>query len=97
MQTLPDWDERVASAHTLPREIRVIERHVFDVRKFTGFPLKTLFQIAGDDPEFWHDILKVLNQALLDFSAEILPGQGHFAMITEPDLFVDALRRYFKD
>jgi pimeloyl-ACP methyl ester carboxylesterase len=97
MQTLPDWDERVASAHTLPREIGEIEQHVFDVEKFTRFPHKTLFLIAGDDPEFWDGILHVLNQALVDFSTEILPGQGHFAMMTAPDLFVNALMVFFKE
>jgi pimeloyl-ACP methyl ester carboxylesterase len=95
MQTLPDWDERIVSAHTLPREVREIERHVFDAGKFTGFPVKTMFLIGGDDPEFWAGILPVINQALLEFSTEILPGQGHFAMMTDPDLFVDALKRFF--
>jgi pimeloyl-ACP methyl ester carboxylesterase len=97
MQALPDWEERVASANTLPREIREIEKHMFDVGKFTNFPHKTVFQIAGDDPEFWDNTLPALDQALLDFSTEILPGQGHFAMITAPDLFANTLTRFFKD
>jgi pimeloyl-ACP methyl ester carboxylesterase len=97
MQTLPEWEERVAIAHTVPREISVVERRVLDVGKFTDFSVKTLLLIGGDDSEFWNELLEVLNQTLLDFSTDILPGQGHFAMITAPDLFVDALTRFFKD
>lgn len=97
MQTLPDWDERVVSADTLPREIRVMERHVFDVGKFTNFPVKTIFLFGENDQDFWNEILEMLNQTLLNFSTEIFPGQGHFAMITEPDTFVDALTRVCKD
>jgi pimeloyl-ACP methyl ester carboxylesterase len=97
MQTLPDWDERVASADTLLREIRVMERHVFDAGKFTKLQIRTTFLIGGDDQAFWQEILQVLNQALPVFSTDVLPGQGHFAMITAPDLFADALKRFFKD
>jgi len=97
MQTLPDWEERVASAHLLTREICVMEQHVFDVAKFKDFPIKTLFLFGENDQEFWHEILKMLNNTLLDFSTDILPGQGHFAMITAPDLFLDAVKQFFKD
>lgn len=97
MQTLPDWDERVASADTLTREIKVMERHIFDVGKFTNFQIKTMFLFGENDQDFWHEILTMLYQTFLDFSTDILPGQGHFAMVTAPDLFVEALTRFFKD
>lgn len=97
MQTLPDWNERVVSADTLPREIRVMEKHVFDVKKFTNFSVKSIFLFGENDQDFWTEILEMLNQTLLDFSTVIFPGQGHFATITAPDLFVDSLARVCKD
>ena len=95
-QSLPDWEERVAIADTLPREIQVEERHLFDSEKFVNFNIPTLFLVGGVDEESWKGILPILDQALPDFSTEILPGQGHNAMVTAPDLFVDAVTRFFK-
>ena len=97
MRTLPDWDERVESAHLLEREIHVMERHVFDEAKFLNFPIQTLFLLGEIDKDFWQDVLKMYDKALLEFSNTILPGQGHMAMLTAPDLFLDAVTRFFQD
>ena len=97
MKSLPDWAERAACAHTLPREIHVMERHVFDGEKFKNFLIKTMFMYGENDQDDWGEVIKTLNQTLLDFSTDILPGQGHLAMMAAPDLFVEAVTRIFKD
>lgn len=97
MQTLPEWEARVAIAHTVLREISGVERRILDVGKFTDVPFKTLFLIGEDGSEFWDEVLQVLNHTLPGFSTDVLPGQGHLAMNTAPDLFVDAVTRFFKD
>lgn len=97
MRALSGWTEQVASAHLLTREIRVMEQHVFDIEKFSNFTIQTLFLFGENDQDDWREVIKSLNDALIDFSTEILPGQGHMAMLTAPELFVDAVTRFFMD
>lgn len=97
MQTLPDWDERVESAHLLRREIHVMENYFFDEAKYSNFPIETLFLIGEIDKDFWNDVLKKLDDTLLDFSSEMVPGQGHMAMMSAPDLFIDSVYRFFSE
>jgi pimeloyl-ACP methyl ester carboxylesterase len=97
MQASPDWEERVAIADTVSREIREIEHHIFDVKKFSFLQTPTRFLVGEKHLPFFIDLIQVFIETLPDCSSDILPGQKHFAMDTAPDLFVDALTRFFKD
>ena len=97
MQAQPEWEERVAIADTVPREIREIERYSFDIEKFSVLQAPTRFLVGEKHLPFFNDLIQVLIETLPDCSSEMIPGQKHFAMDTAPDLFVDALTRFFID
>lgn len=97
MQASPEWDERVAIANTIPREIREVDRYSFDPVKFTGLQTPIRFLVGEKHIPIFNDLIKVLKKTLPNFSTDMLPGQKHFAMDAAPDLFVDALTQYFMD
>lgn len=95
MQAQPEWEERVAIVDTVPRELRELERHTFDVEKFSALQTPTRFLVGEKHLPLFNDLIQVLNETLPDCSSDMLPGQRHFAMDTAPDLFVNALTRFF--
>ena len=97
MQASPEWEERVAIADTIPREIREIDRYTFEPKKFSVLQSPTRFLVGEEHLPFFNDLIQVLIETLPDCSSDMIPGQKHFAMDTAPDLFVDALTRFFID
>jgi pimeloyl-ACP methyl ester carboxylesterase len=86
-KTLPAWSERVAAAHTLPRELRVHEQYVFVPGRFEGVPIPTLLLLGGDSPAFFKAAVEAIDAVLPDSQIVPLPGQQHIAIDTAPELF----------
>ena len=85
------WNVRLASAPTLPRELRAEEGYVFVPERFKTMRTPTLLLVGGVSPPSILTDAQAVAAALPDATTTILPGQGHFAMDTAPDLFVDAV------
>ncbi len=88
MRSSPAWPERLALAHTLPREIRAEERYRFDAQRFRDLPIPTLLLIGGDSPRSLKEVTETVATALPDMRIAVMPGQQHIAMYTAPDLFL---------
>jgi pimeloyl-ACP methyl ester carboxylesterase len=84
----PAWPERVALAHTVPRELRVDEQYRFDPSRFKDLHSPTLLLAGADSPEIFKDGTAALNAALPNSRVVVMPGQEHIAMYTAPDLFL---------
>ena len=84
----PAWPARLAAAHTLPREMRAQKRYRFTPERFKDLKIPTLLLLGGDSPVFFRSAADLLNATLPDCRITVLPGQGHIAMDTSPDLFV---------
>jgi pimeloyl-ACP methyl ester carboxylesterase len=88
MKSTPAWPERLAAAHTLPREMRVEERYTLDARRFKDLHTPTLLLSGGESPNFIKAGINVVHEALPDSRIVVMPGQQHIAMYTAPDLFL---------
>jgi len=89
MQAGPNWQRRVAAAHTIHRELQSIDRYVFDPLRFRAVLTPTLLLLGSESHPRRHTIAKTLNQTLPNSRIAILQGQQHGAIRTAPDLFVD--------
>jgi pimeloyl-ACP methyl ester carboxylesterase len=83
----PAWPDRLATAQTLPRELRAHERYSFDARRFQQLAVPTLLLVGGDSPAFFRMGTELLHGTLPQSRVVVLPGQRHIAINTAPDLF----------
>lgn len=85
------WPLRLASSHTLPRELRADESYAFDRQRFKDLRIPTLLLEGGNSRAFEKKGNKTLVAALPDSRIAVLPGQKHIAMYTAPDLFLQEI------
>jgi pimeloyl-ACP methyl ester carboxylesterase len=88
------WPGRVASAHTLAREVRVEEDYRFDLDRLRDVRCPVLFLLGGDSPPYQQQATHRLHTALPGSRIQGMPGQQHFAMDTIPEAFVDVVRQF---
>jgi pimeloyl-ACP methyl ester carboxylesterase len=91
MKTLPEWSAQVASAHTLAREGRVVAVARRDLPRYADLAVPTLLMRGGVSPSLCTEVDEALQGVLPRTRGTVLPGQGHFAMNTAPELFVRVL------
>lgn len=82
------WPERVASAHTVPRELRAEWQYSWDAERFSHLQTPTLMLLGGDSPQPLQESTETIDRALPSSRIAIMPGQQHLAMYTAPDLFL---------
>ncbi|HEX4999830.1 MAG TPA: alpha/beta hydrolase [Terriglobia bacterium] len=83
----PGWPDRLAAAHTLPREMRALENYRFDAERFSELRVPTLLLLGGESPDFFKAGIDLLSRTLPNSHVVILPGQRHAAITTAPGLF----------
>ncbi|MSQ53225.1 MAG: alpha/beta hydrolase [Betaproteobacteria bacterium] len=90
------WDARLAMAHTMPRELLALRNYQFDAQRFAkiGVPLRLLLgeKSVGHGP----DTARSLAMAVRGAEFIALEGQGHFAMLTAPELLAAKLIEFFQ-
>lgn len=96
MRRSASWNARVAVAHTIPREVSTAYSYQFDPEGFAETQVPTLFLIGGRSPVFMQEATRMANAALPGSRVVSLPGHGHAAMATAPDLFLDEVVRFFE-
>jgi pimeloyl-ACP methyl ester carboxylesterase len=82
------WRVRVQAAHTLPREVRMAETYHFDPSRLAKVRTPTLLLLGSESPRLMHDSTMAAHAALQNSRVELLPGQGHAAMTTAPEMFL---------
>ena len=87
LQNEPVWQARLAAAHTLVREM-ADEDYQFDSARFHKLDVPTLLLVGEKSPPFLQKPTEKLAAALPNSQVVVLPGQGHAAMSTAPDMFV---------
>ncbi len=88
LRAAPDWSDRLAAAHTLPRELRALAAYQFNAERFYSLRVPTLLLLGEQSPFFFKAAIDVLAAALPNNRVASLPGQQHIAMDTAPELFV---------
>jgi pimeloyl-ACP methyl ester carboxylesterase len=84
----PSWEARVASAHTIPRELRLADFYEPDFTSIATVRVPTLLLAGGDSPPFLVEPTRRLHESIPGSRVVEMPGQQHVAMNTAPDLFV---------
>jgi len=94
MRAESDWPRRVAAAHTLPREARGAEGYALDPASLRGLRTRVLLLLGDESPPFFKAAIETLDGALPDSRVVVMPGQGHVAMHTAPELFAGLVVRF---
>lgn len=97
LKSSPAWSVRIASAHTVPRELRALEQYEFDPDRFKDMQTPTLLLLGGDSPQFVKDATETVDSVLSNSQVVIIPGQQHIAMYTAPELFVNELNQFLSE
>lgn len=94
MQRGPLWPGLVALAHTTPYDARVQADFLFDPARLRAVRVPTLLVLGGAGPAAMRASTETLAAALPHARVAVLPGQGHTAMFTAPELFAREVLRF---
>jgi pimeloyl-ACP methyl ester carboxylesterase len=99
IRSLPQYPALVAMAPTIPREAQAEDGYCsdFDPARLSGLRVPTLILVGGDSPEFEKAAAEALEAALPDGRVVVLPGQGHVAHRTAPELVEREVLRFLED
>lgn len=93
----PNWSNRLAFAHTLPRELQAVHHYKFDPERVAGLQLPALLLLGNESPSFFRATIEALHAALPVSEKVVLQGQHHNALEAAPELFADVVRRFLSD
>ena len=88
------WQRRIATAHTLARELEAAHNFIPDLDKLGECTTPCLFILGGESPQPFALSANKLNECMPVSSLKILEGEGHRAMDTVPDLLFEIIRDY---
>lgn len=92
----PSWQGRLAAAHTVVRELADGD-YVFEPERFQRLKLPTLLLVGGESPTMLKAPTEQLAAVLPDCRVVVMPGQGHAAMNTAPELFLREVGGFLKE
>ena len=85
----PAWPNRLAAAHTVPRELRPAPREVLALDELGSIEVPTLVLVASDSPEAFGVCARNVVDAMPDARATVLEGQGHGAEMFAPQVVAE--------
>ena len=94
LRNSPAWKERLALAHTLPRELRAVDNYRFDAERFRNLKTPTLLLLGGNSPPVFKTSIQALASTLRHNRTVVLEGQQHIAMDTAPKLFAQEVMSF---
>jgi pimeloyl-ACP methyl ester carboxylesterase len=89
--TLETWPDRVALAHTIPRELRAVRRYRLDAGRASRLNIPVLLMVGAESLPRYQASTKFLAETLPHAEVVSLPGQQHNAITMAPDLFANAV------
>ncbi|WP_218836461.1 alpha/beta fold hydrolase [Halorarum salinum] len=93
LRSAPIWGKMVDAARTLPRELRAIAEYRFEPARFADVTVPTPLLSGGESPPFFGDA----TEALPDGRVVTFEGEGHMAVHTASDRFVDEVLGFVRD
>lgn len=97
VKSLPNWPSRVASVHTVPREIRAFGEQTFDPTQAARIGIPVLLLVGTQSPPDIQGRPHEVAAALPDARIVELEGQGHMANVTAPELLAAVLEEFLGD
>jgi len=88
----PPWQARLAYAHTLARELRAYDE--YDYGDLSRFTVPTLLMVGGESPPDELANAHHLASELPSAGVSVLPGEGHVAPVTAPQLVAREISQF---
>lgn len=85
----PTWPSRVATVHTITREVRAFYNDAFDPQRAAMITVPVLLLVGADTPEELRDDPETVAAALPDARIAFLEGQQHIADVLAPEPFAE--------
>jgi pimeloyl-ACP methyl ester carboxylesterase len=86
VRELPLWPIVVRGVRVLPREGAAVIGYRFDPERLAQLTIPTLVLLGGESPGWRQEAMRALHRALPHSELRVLPGQGHLATHTAPEL-----------
>ena len=97
-RSLPAWRARLASAHTLPRELRTVAvGTVYDPARVATITAPTLLLLGGDSPAGVKRATERLAETIPNAQIAVLDGQQHIAIDLDPMGFSGQVLDFLRD
>ena len=93
----PTWPVRVSAAHTVAREVRAEQGYRPDPRALAGVAAPALLLLGGESPDWAREATEQIRDALPDARIAVLPGEGHAAIMTAPELVAEEVTRFLAE
>jgi pimeloyl-ACP methyl ester carboxylesterase len=93
----PAWPNRVAAAHTVPRELRIAPHRLFDPEQAATVTVPTLVLVGGATPLAFRTSSETVAAALPNARLTVIAGQGHGAELLAPDVVAEAVLGFLAD
>jgi pimeloyl-ACP methyl ester carboxylesterase len=90
------WPARVAAVHTIAREIRAEEAYRVEPERFAALDACVLLLLGEESPPWAREGAERIQAALPDARISVLPGQGHAATLTAPELVAGELLGFLR-
>lgn len=88
------WASRLAALHTIPRELRAVNKHEPDLERFRAITVPTLLLVGGRTEARQRELFLQLKDVIPESQVRELAGQGHAAHQTATQLFADVLTEF---
>jgi pimeloyl-ACP methyl ester carboxylesterase len=89
LRAQPAWPNRLAAAHTVPRELRIPPERMFDARQAASVTVPALVLVGAATPPPFQASARAVADALPDARIAVLDGQGHAAEMFAPKIVAD--------
>ena len=91
LRSMPSWQNRLAAAHTVPRELATPPERLFDPEHAAQVTVPSLVLVGSETPEPFRASAEVIAAALPEARLEILGGQAHGAELFAPEVVAEAV------
>jgi pimeloyl-ACP methyl ester carboxylesterase len=92
----PAWPSRLATVHTITREVRAFYEDTFDPERAARITVPVLLLAGTDTPDELRDDPETVAAALPDARIALLEGQQHIADVLAPELFAERVLDFLR-
>ena len=91
------WQTALRNASVIPAELESLAAARYDLEELRGLDIPTLLLVGSQSPAANRLPAETLRTTLSQAELAILPGQGHGAMFTAPDLFAERVIEFLNE
>jgi pimeloyl-ACP methyl ester carboxylesterase len=96
LRAQPAWPNRVAAAHTVPRELRTALEGSFSIEQAKSVAAPALVVVGGDTPGPYRASAETMAAAMPKAERVVLEGQGHGAEMFAPEAIAEPVLAFLR-